>query len=58
VQLQAHGRALRLGGYEVAGRKRYDDNAYRTPTLTLRLREAIKEDITLDKYVLPARTTC
>jgi hypothetical protein len=59
-QLQAHGRTLRLGGYEVVGRKRYDDenepDGYLAPTLTQQLREAMEEDTTLDKYVLPAGT--
>jgi hypothetical protein len=59
-QLQAHGRTLRLGGYEVMGRKRYDDenepDSYQAATLTQQLRAAMKEDTTLDKYVLPAGT--
>jgi hypothetical protein len=59
-QLRAHGRALRLGGYDVVGRKRYDDenepDAYRAATLTQQLREAMEDDTTLDKYVLPAGT--
>ena len=59
-QLQAHGRTLRLGGYEVAGHKRYDDenepDNYQAPKLTQRLREAMEENTTLDKYVLPAGT--
>jgi len=59
-QLQAQGRTLCLGGYAIVGRKRYDDknepDAYRAPTLTPRLREAMQDDTTLDKYVLPAGT--
>ena len=52
-QLRAHGRTLRLGGYQVQGKQRDGDepDSYATATLTRQIKTAIEEDATLNKYV-------